>query len=60
MYQNFQLFFGKSYMSSAFSIKLSVVYYRAATLLKCWSTIHFYSKYFLRQPVFVTYSKKNL
>ena len=33
-----------SYMSSAFLIKLRVLYYRAATLLRRWSTIDFFLK----------------
>ena len=52
---------GRSYMSSAFSTKLSVVYYRAATSLKCWSTIYFFLKiFFLKQLVFGRYSKNSL
>ena len=55
-------------MSSTFLIKLRVTYYRAATLLRRWSTIDFFSQeetlflflFFLRHVVFGTYSKKNL
>ena len=51
----------KSYMSSDFLIKLRVLYYGAATLSRCWSTIEFFLKiFFLRQLVFGIYSKKNL
>ena len=52
---------GRSYMSSAFSTKLSVVYCRAATSLKRWSTIYFFLKiFFLKQLVFGRYSKNSL
>ena len=52
---------GRSYMNSAFLIKLRVVYYVAATLSRCWSTIEFFLKIlFLAQLVFGTYFKKNL
>ena len=48
-------------MSSAFLKKLRIVYYRASTLLRRWSTIYFFLKiFFLKQLVLDTYSKNNL
>ena len=61
--RTFSVFTGRSYTSSAFLIKLTVAYYRAATLLRRWYTTHFFQKkkdflssYFLRELVFGTYS----
>ena len=43
----------RSCMSSAFLIKCRVVYYRAAALLKCWSTIDFFLKKILLLLLFL-------
>ena len=43
-FRTFNASTGRSYMSSAFLIKLGIVYYRAATLLRRWSIIDFFLK----------------
>ena len=54
----------RSCMSSAFLIKFRVVYYRAAALLKCWSTIDFFLKkillllFFLNRELSVHFPKR--
>ena len=52
----------KSCMSSAFLIKFRVVYYRAAALLRRWSTKDFFSKkdflYFFKTASFWYISQK--
>ena len=54
----------RSCMSTAFLIKLRVVYYSPAALLRHWSTTDFFSKntFFVlfKQLVFGTFSKKSL